>query len=155
MSVSDVRKFFKDHQLEFEIMELEESTATVTLAATAHGVHPDRIAKSIALSAGSRHVLLVTTGTSRVDNKLFKAVFSAKPRMLGAEDVLALTGHPVGGVCPFALKTPMEIFLDDSLKAFDTVFPAAGAPNASIEITPDKLRDITNAEWIKVCQRPD
>ncbi|SCZ79356.1 YbaK/EbsC family protein [Acidaminobacter hydrogenoformans] len=155
MSVSDVKKFFEDHNLSFEIMELEDSTATVELAAAAHNVVPDQIAKSIALYAGDEKFLLVTSGMSRLDNKKFKATFKAKPRMMSAEDVLEATGHPVGGVCPFGLKTEMKICLDASLKRFDTVFPAAGAHNASIEISPERLKEITHGTWVDVCKNPE
>ena len=155
MAVSDVKKFFKDHNLRFEIMELEDSTATVELAAAAHNVVPDQIAKSIALYAGEEKFLLVTSGMSRLDNKKFKATFKAKPRMMSAEDVLEATGHPVGGVCPFGLRTEMKICLDASLKRFSTVFPAAGAHNASIEISPERLQEITQGTWVDVCKNPD
>jgi prolyl-tRNA editing enzyme YbaK/EbsC (Cys-tRNA(Pro) deacylase) len=155
MAVAEVIKYFEDNQLSFNIMELDASTATVQDAAIAHNVDPDRIAKSIALQAGDRRILLVTSGTSRIDNKRFKALFSVKPRMLKAEDVLIATGHPVGGVCPFGLRTEMEVFLDISLKAYETVFPAAGAPNASVEIEPETLREITHAAWVEVCRMPE
>lgn len=155
MAVSDVRNFFEKHHLSFDIMELEDSTATVDLAAAAHNVEPDQIAKSIALYAGEEKFLLVTSGMSRLDNKKFKSTFKAKPRMMTAEDVLEATGHPVGGVCPFGLKTDMKICLDASLKRFETVFPAAGAPNASIEISPERLQEITNGTWVDVCKSPE
>lgn len=155
MAVSDVRKFFEQYNLSFEIMELEDSTATVDLAAAAHNVEPDRIAKSIALYAGEEKFLLVASGMSRLDNKKFKTAFKAKPRMMTAEDVLEATGHPVGGVCPFGLRTDMKICLDASLKHFETVFPAAGAPNASIEISPARLQEITNGTWVDVCKSPE
>jgi prolyl-tRNA editing enzyme YbaK/EbsC (Cys-tRNA(Pro) deacylase) len=152
MAVSDVKHFFRLHNLDYEIMELEESTATVELAAAAHNVVPDRIAKSIAITAGELKVLLVTSGMSRLDNKKFKAAFSVKPRMMNGEDVLESTGHPVGGVCPFGLRTEMKICLDASLRHYETVFPAAGAQNASIEISPERLQEITQGEWVDVCK---
>ena len=155
MAVSDVRKFFEQHNLSFEIMELEDSTATVELAAAAHNVEPDQIAKSIALSAGEEKFLLVTSGMSRLDNKKFKNAFKVKPKMMTAEDVLEATGHPVGGVCPFGLRTNMNIYLDTSLKRFETVFPGAGAPNASIEISPERLQEVTNGTWVDVCKSPE
>ena len=155
MAVSDVREFFKQRDLNFEIMELEDSTATVELAAAAHNVEPDQIAKTIALNVGEEKFLLVTSGMSKLDNKKFRTTFNAKPRMMNAEDVLESTGHPVGGVCPFGLRTEMKIYLDNSLKHFKTVFPGAGAPNASIEISPEQLQEITNGTWVDVCKNPE
>ena len=155
MAVAEVKRFFEEHRLNYEIMELEASTATVELAAAAHQVLPDQIAKSIALYAGEEKILLVTSGMSRLDNKKFKAAFRAKPRMMSAEEVLSYTGHPVGGVCPFGLKSDFKIYLDTSLKDYETVFPAAGAHNASIEIPPDQLQAITGATWAEVCRKPD
>ncbi|MFG3756446.1 YbaK/EbsC family protein, partial [Klebsiella pneumoniae] len=109
--------------------------ATVALAAEAFGVTPERIAKTLSLRVGDQVLLVVTCGTARLDNKKARAVFGGKVRMLGAEEVVAATGHPVGGVCPFGLPTPLPVYCDVSLRAFDEVVPAAGSTNSAVRIT--------------------
>ena len=152
MSLESVRAEFADRGLDIPIIELEVSTATVALAADAHGVEPGRIAKTLAfrLSDG-RAILLVARGDARIDNRLFKAQFG-RGRMLGADDVVALTGHPVGGVCPFGLATPLPVYCDLSLQAFDEVVPAAGAIHSAVRLSPQQLAEITGGEWVDVCQ---
>ena len=152
MSLESVRAFFAQHAPDIEVLVTEESSATVELAAAAHGVEPAQIAKTICLRGGERVVLVVAAGTARLDNRKFKDAFGAKPRMLGAEEVVALTGHPVGGVCPFGLPAPLPVYCDVSLKRFDAVMPAAGATNSALKITPDRLAALTGAEWVDVCQ---
>lgn len=152
MSLESVRAFFAQHAPDIEVLVTEESSATVELAAAAHGVEPAQIAKTICLRAGERVVLVVAAGTARLDNRKFKDAFGAKPRMLGAEEVVALTGHPVGGVCPFGLPAPLPVYCDVSLKRFEEVMPAAGATNSALRITPDRLAALTGAEWVDVCQ---
>jgi len=126
--------------------------ATVTLAAEAYGVEPARIAKTLSLRLGERVVLIVTSGTSRMDNKKVKALFKGKPKMLGPEEVAEITGHEVGGVCPFGLKTPLPIYCDVSLQAFDVVVPAAGSTHSAVRIAPSRLAELVRAEWVDVCE---
>ena len=132
MSLESVRKFFEAHAPEIEILETEESSATVALAAAAHGVAPEQIAKTICLRVGEETMLIVASGTARLDNRKFKDRFGGKARMLDAEQVVDVTSHPVGGVCPFGLPSEIPIYCDVSLKPFDEVVPAAeqwtGAP---------------------------
>lgn len=151
MGVEDVRRYFAGLGLDYPIREFDEGTQTVELAARALGVEPALIAKTLALRVGGQAVILVTKGDARLDNRKFKQRFGVKARMLGAGEVEDITGHPVGGVCPFGLKTPMDIYLDESLKAFALVYPAAGAHNNCIAITPDDLCRITGAQWVDVC----
>ena len=152
MSLESVRAFVAEKAPDIEIIVTEESSATVDLAAAAHGVEPAQIAKTICLRAGEKTMLLVAAGTARLDNRKFKDVFSAKPRMLGGEEVVELTSHPIGGVCPFGLATPLPSYCDVSLQRFDEVVPAAGATNSALRITPQRLAELTGAEWVDVCQ---
>ena len=126
----------------------------MALAAEAYGVEPARIAKTLSLRVGDRVVLIVASGTSRMDNKKVKALFGGKPKMLGLDEVAEITGHEVGGVCPFGLKTPLPVYCDVSLKAFDVVVPAAGSTHSAVKITPARLAELTSAEWVDVCEHP-
>lgn len=155
MSLASVRAFLADHAPDLPIIEVERSTATVELAAEALGVEPGRIAKTLAIRLGEQVVLVVARGDARLDNGKTKAEFRARPRMLGPEETLELTGHPVGGVCPFGLATPLPVFCDVSLKAFDLVYPAAGSLNSSVEVTPDRLAKLVAVRWVDVCRVPD
>ena len=151
MTIEAVREFFAARNLDLPIIELEANTATVALAAEAHGVEPGRIAKTLAFRLGDgRVVLVVAAGDVRVNHGKFKGVFG-KGKMLNAEDVVALTGHPVGGVCPFGLAEPLPVYLDASLKAYDEVLPAAGSVNSAVRIGIDLLAEITQGEWVDVC----
>ncbi len=152
MSLASVQEFFVHHAPDIKVLETEESSATVALAAQAHGVDPDQIAKTICLKAGDTILLVVAAGMKRLDNRKFRDRFSAKPRMLGAEEVVEVTSHPIGGVCPFGLPTPLPIYCDVSLKQYAEVVPAAGAINAAVRISPDRLVQLTHAEWVDVCQ---
>ena len=134
------------------IVELDGSTATVALAAEGHGVAPAQIAKTLSLRVKDRNLLLVTSGTARLDNKKIKSAFGGKPRMLAPEEVAAITGHPVGGVCPFGLATPLPVYCDVSLKAFDEVVPAAGSTRSALRINPLRMAELVEAEWVDVCQ---
>ncbi len=154
MSLASVRAFFAQHAPEIEILETQGSSATVTLAAEAFGVEPARIAKTLSLRLDERVVLLVTRGDARLDNKKTKAAFGTKPRMLDLDEVAAITGHPVGGVCPFGLLSPLQIYCDVSLKAFDEVVPAAGSTQSAVRISPERMAALTQAEWVDVCQEP-
>lgn len=156
MSVESVRAFFRTHAPDIEVIESDKSSATVPLAAEAFGVRPEEIAKTLSLRVGDRYVLVVTKGTARLDNKKAKAAFGAKPRMLGPDEVVDITGHPVGGVCPFGLKTPpLQVYCDVSLQAFDVVVPAAGSTNSAVRISPLRMAELTAAEWVDVCQTQD
>lgn len=152
MSLESVRAFFAEHAPDVEVIVTEASSATVALAAEAHGVTPAQIAKTICLRVGDETMLVVTSGVARLDNRKFKDRMGGKPRMLGGEEVLAATSHPPGGVCPFGLPAPLPIYCDLSLKPFDEVVPAAGATNAAVRITPQRMADLVGAVWVDVCQ---
>jgi len=154
MSLESVRAFLEAHAPDIAIIETQESSATVALAAAAHGVAPARIAKTLSLRIGERVVLLVARGDARLDNRKAKAAFGGKPRMLDAEEVAELTGHPVGGVCPFGLARPLPVYCDVSLQAFDEVVPAAGSTRSAIRIAPLRMAALTGAQWVDVCQDP-
>ena len=152
MSLESVRQFFAARQLDIPVIELEVSTATVALAAEAHGVEPGRIAKTLAFRiGGGQAILLVARGDARIDNRKFKDALG-KGKMLPAEEVVALTGHPVGGVCPFGLANDLPSYLDLSLQAFDEVLPAAGAVHSAVRLTPAQLAEVTGGQWVDVCQ---
>src|SRR4051794_36766470 len=154
MSLQSVRAWLAEHAPDLPLIEVEESTATVLEAARALGVEPARIAKTLALRVGERPLLVVASGVARLDNHKIKAVFSARPRMLGAEETLVLTGHPVGGVCPFGLATPLPVYLDLSLRDFDHILPAAGSLNTSVRVTPDHLFALVGTGWVDACRMP-
>ena len=151
MTVESVRAFLAQHAPDIAIVELESSTATVKMAAQGHGVAPAQIAKTLSLRIKDRTLLIVTSGTARLNNRKIKDVLGGKPRMLSAEEVVAATGHPVGGVCPFGLPAPLPVYCDVSLKAFDEVVPAAGSINSALRISPARLAQLVNAEWVDVC----
>jgi prolyl-tRNA editing enzyme YbaK/EbsC (Cys-tRNA(Pro) deacylase) len=151
MTVESVRAFFAAHAPEIKIIELADSTATVELAAKGHGVQPAQIAKTLSLRIKDRTMLVVTSGTARLNNRKIKDVLGGKPRMLSADEVVAMTGHPVGGVCPFGLATPLPVYCDVSLKAFDEVVPAAGSTNSALRIAPQRMAELVKAEWVDVC----
>ncbi len=152
MSLASVRAFLAANAPDIAIVETEESSATVALAAAAHHVEPAQIAKTICLRVGDRVILVVASGTARLDNRKFKDCFSAKPRMLDADEALAVTSHPVGGICPFGLPTPLPIYCDLSLRVFNEVVPAAGSINAAVRLSPERLVSLTGAQWVDVCQ---
>jgi prolyl-tRNA editing enzyme YbaK/EbsC (Cys-tRNA(Pro) deacylase) len=152
MSLESVRAFFAEKAPDIAVIESPMSSATVALAAEAYGVEPGRIAKTLSLRIGERVVLIVAT--ARMDNKKIKTLFGGKPKMLGLDEVAEITGHEVGGVCPFGLKTPLPVYCDVSLRAFDEVVPAAGSTHSAVRITPARMADLTAAEWVDVCQDP-
>ena len=155
MSAESVRAFLANHAPDLTIIDNGASTATVLEAAAALGVEPARIAKTLSLRIGNHVVLVCARGDARLSNGKAKAALGAKPRMLGAEEVEALTSHPVGGVCPFGLPAPLPIYCDISLKDFASVFPAAGSRTASVELTPDRLAALTGAQWGDICTLPE
>jgi len=152
MSIESVRAFFAEKAPDISVVESSVSSATVALAAAAHGVEPGRIAKTLSLRIGERVILIVASGTARMDNKKVKAQFGGKPKMLGVEEVAEITGHEVGGVCPFGLRAPLPIYCDVSLKAFDEVLPAAGSTHSAVRIAPERLAELVAAEWVDVCE---
>lgn len=152
MSIETVRDYLKQFGAEGRILEFPVSSATVELAAQAVGVEPSRIAKTLSFLVEDHPVLIVAAGDAKVDNPKFKAQFHTKAKMLTPEQALELVGHPVGGVCPFALKPGVEVFLDESLRRFETVFPAAGSANSAIELTCDELERFTGGTWADLCK---
>ncbi len=153
MSLESVRLFLAEHAPELEILIADGSTATVALAAAAHGVAPGQIAKTLSLRQDGEVVLLVMAGDARLDNRRYKERFGVKAKMLDAAEVEAATGHPVGGVCPFGLVAPLRVFADVSLQAHAVVIPAAGDTRAAVRVAPDRLVGLANAEWVDVAQR--
>lgn len=153
MAIESVRLDFKKWNWENDIIELEASSATVELAAEALGVEPARIAKTLAFRNDNSALLIVAAGDAKTDNAKFKAEFGLKPRMLTPDEVLETTGHAVGGVCPFGLKHDIPVYLDISLKRFETVFPACGSSNSAIRLTCAELDQYTgNVKWVDVCK---
>lgn len=152
MSIERVKKQFKEEGLPLEVIEMDTSTATVELAAAALGVEPARIAKTMAFRLKERDILLLAKGDVKVDNRKFKDFFSEKPKFIALEDLEEATGHPAGGVCPFGLVKPLDIYLDESLKVFDYVFPAGGGANTAVKITVDYLAEVTKGTWVDVCK---
>ena len=151
MSVASVRAFFAAHQIDMPIVELDSITSTVALAAEAHGVESGRIAKTLAFKlADGKVFLLVASGDARIDNSKFKTAFG-KGKMLALDQVEALTGHPVGGVCPFGLANPLPVYLDRSLLVFDEVLPAAGSVNSALRISPQLMAELTQGQWVDAC----
>lgn len=153
MGIVQVREYFRKYNLEDRILEFEESSATVELAAHAAGCEPARIAKSLSFKADDKPVLIVAAGDAKVDNGKCKAFFHTKAKMLTKEEAEELIGHAVGGVCPFAVKDGVSVYLDVSMKRFETVFPAAGSSNSAIELNLEELEKYSGSlGWIDVCK---
>ena len=155
MSLESVREWIAQNAPDLEILEMSASTATVAEAAETLGVEPARIAKTLAVRVRDDVFLLVTRGDARLDNQKTKQEFGARPRMLGAEETLELTGHPVGGVCPFGLANPLPVYLDESLRPFGEVYPAGGALNVSVRLTPERMFDLVGVRWVDACRLPE
>ncbi len=155
MSLESVRGWLKEHAPDLRLIEVEDSTATVETAAKALGVEPGRIAKTLAIRAGDELFLLVTRGDARLDNRKCKEEFGARPRMLGLEETFEVTGHPVGGVCPFGLKEPLPVYLDVSLQVFEIVYPAGGSLNTSVEVSTHRLFKLVAKRWVDLCRLPN
>ena len=152
MSLESVKEWLAADASDLPLIEVTESTATVNDAAKALGVEPGRIAKTLAIRVGEQTFLLVARGDARLDNRKCKDTFGARPRMLGPVETLELTGHPVGGVCPFGLKSPSPpVYLDVSLKAFDIVYPAGGSLNTSVEVPTERLFELVGDRWVDLC----
>jgi len=158
MAIEIVREYFKELGIEDRIMEFEVSSATVDLAAIAVGVEGARICKTLSFKDGEDGCILIqTAGDARIDNHKFKETFSQKAKMLSPDEVVAFTGHAIGGVCAFGIKNDkVKIYCDDSMKRFKTVFPACGSDNSAIEFTLDELFKYSKAiSWIDVCKLPE
>lgn len=155
MSIEAVKAYFREFGVEDRIQELQESSATVELAAKALGVEPARIAKTLSFQVGDDPILIVTAGDAKIHNAKYKATFHQKAKMLTPQQVLDFIGHPVGGVCPFGTKDGVRVYLDRSLERFETVFPACGSGNSAIELTLPELERYSQAlAWVDVCKLP-
>lgn len=153
MSIEKVRGYFRAQGMEDRVMEFPVSSATVELAAQALNCEPCRIAKTLSFRVNERVVLVVAAGDARIDNPKYKAHFGVKAKMLGHDEAEAVIGHAVGGVCPFAVNEGVEVYLDESLRRFTTVFPACGSSNSAIEMTMDELEQHSGSRaWISVCK---
>jgi len=152
MSLESVRAFLQANAPDIEIIETDDSSSTVELAAKVHGVEPAQIAKTICLKVGDETLLIVTSGIARLDNRKVKDVLGGKGRMLNPEQVLAITGHSVGGVSPFGLLSPLPVYCDVSLRRFKEVVPAAGSTSAAIRVATERLAELTGATWVDVCR---
>ena len=157
MAIEKVREYFRQFGIEDRILEFDVSSATVDLAAKAVGVEGARICKTLSFKDGETGCILIqTAGDTKIDNRKFKDTFGFKAKMLSSGDELELVGHPVGGVCPFALKDGVKVYLDVSLQRFDTVFPAEGSSSSAVELSCDELFECSGAEkWIDVCKLPE
>ena len=156
MSIEKVKAYFRSVGMEDRVLEFPVSSATVELAAQAVGCQPCRIAKTLSFSVGEDAILVVAAGDARIDNPKFKAVFGMKAKMLSAQDALDRIGHAVGGVCPFAVNPGIAVYLDESLKRFETVFPACGSSNSAIEMTMAELEQHSGyTAWVDVCKLPE
>ena len=155
MAIEEVRKYLRERGFEDRVTEFDVSSATVALAAEALGVPGERIAKTLAFRVGEGAVLVVAAGDRRIDNPKFKAAFGTKAKMLTPEETAALVGHAVGGVCPFAVREGCRVFLDESLRRFDVVYPAAGSSNSAVRLTVEELSFLTgDPAWVDVCKAP-
>lgn len=153
MSLEKVKAYFKEYGMEDRVIELEESSATVELAAHALRCEPARIAKTLSFHVDDRVILVVTAGDAKIDNKKYKDEFGQKAKMLGYEEAEPLIGHAVGGVCPFAVKEGVEVYLDISMKRFETVYPAAGSGNSAIELSMPEMEQYSHCrKWVDVCK---
>ncbi len=153
MAIERVREYFRQYGMESRIMEFDVSSATVELAAEALSCQPCRIAKTLSFMVDGKAVLIVTAGDTKIDNRKFKDRFKTKAKMLTPDEAEALIGHAVGGVCPFGIKSGISVFLDNSLKRFETVFPACGSGNSAIELTIAELEKYSGCEaWVDVCK---
>lgn len=153
MAVEKVREYLKGYHMEDRILEFDVSSATVELAAQAVGCESERIAKTMSFLVNEEVILIVTAGDVKIDNKKYKQHFHAKAKMIPFEEVEEYTGHAPGGVCPFAVREGVRAYLDESLKRFETVYPAAGSANSAVRLTPQELEHcIENVTWIDVCK---
>lgn len=156
MSLEKAESYLKKAGFLDHVIELKESTATVALAAEALGVEPGMIAKTMSFLQGEQPVLILTEGTAKVDNRKYKDTFHVKAKMIPFEQVEEVTGHAPGGVCPFGIKDGIEVYLDESLKRFETVYPAAGDDHSAVRLTIPELEEVSGAKgWVDVCRGPE
>lgn len=156
MSIERAREYLKQYNMEDRILEFDVSSATVELAAQALHCEPKRIAKTLSFKVGEDAILIVAAGDAKVNNAKYKAQFGTKAKMLSPDEVETLVGHAVGGVCPFGINDGVKVYLDESLKRFETVFPACGSSNSAIEMTMDDLEKYSGyAQWVDVCKLPE
>ena len=156
MSIERGRAYFRELGIEDRVIEFDVSSATVELAAKALNVDEARIAKTLSFRVGESCILILAAGDARIDNRKYKDLFHVKAKMLTADEVLELVGHPVGGVCPFGINEGIDVYLDESLKRFETVFPAVGSANSAIELNLEELYIYSKAKsWIDVCKLPE
>lgn len=153
MAIEKVKEYFKEFGMEKKIQEFETSSATVELAAIALNCEPERIAKSLSFKIDEKAILIIAAGDAKVDNAKYKSVFHVKAKMLTIDEVEELIGHAIGGVCPFGINDNIDVYLDISLKRFNTVFPACGSSNSAIELTINEMEKYSNyKEWVDVCK---
>ena len=153
MAIEKVKAFFKEYGMESRVLEFEVSSATVELAAQAVGCEPCRIAKTLSFLVDEKAILVIAAGDAKIDNSKYKAQFGTKAKMLTPDQVETMIGHAVGGVCPFGINDGVTVYLDESLKRFETVFPAAGSSNSAIELTIQELEKYSGfAAWVDVCK---
>lgn len=156
MSIERVKEYFRQYNMEDKILEFDVSSATVELAAQALGCEPQRIAKTLSFKIGDEAILIVAAGDARINNGKYKAKFGTKAKMLSADEVEQMVGHAVGGVCPFGINKGVKVYLDESLKRFETVFPACGSSNSAMEMTMEDLERYSGyEEWVDVCKLPE
>ena len=156
MSIEKAKAYLEEKGFPDHVIEFEESTATVALAAEAVGVEPGRIAKTMSFLVGEEAILILIEGMSRVDNKKFKNTFHVKAKMIPYDQVEEWIGHAPGGVCPFGIKDGVKVYLDESLKRFDTVYPAAGNDHSAVKLTIAELEQASRADgWVDVCKEPE
>lgn len=156
MSVEKVKEYLKDYGMADRVLVFDVSSATVDLAAQALGCEPGRIAKTMSFRIEDKVALIVAAGDEKIDNRKFKDRFHTKAKMLARDEVGALTGNEAGGVCPFGVPEGVEIYLDESLRRFDPVYPAAGSDNSAVRITPDELEQVCHpVGWVDVCKLPE
>ena len=156
MSIERVKEYFRQYDMEDKILEFDVSSATVELAAQALGCEPQRIAKTLSFKIGDEAILIVAAGDARINNGKYKAKFGTKAKMLSADEVEQMIGHAVGGVCPFGINEGVKVYLDESLKRFETVFPACGSSNSAMEMTMEDLERYSGyEEWVDVCKLPE
>ena len=153
MSIEIVKNYFKKWNIDGKIMEFPASSATVALAAAAVGCEEKRIAKTLAFLVDRRAILVVVAGDAKVDNVKYKAIFHKKPKMLSPDELTEMVGHPMGGVCPFGIKDGVDVYLDESIRRFETVFPACGSGNSAIELTIAELEKYSrHCGWVDICK---
>lgn len=153
MAFDKVYDYFKSIDMSERVLHLDESTATVDEAAQALGCEPDRIAKTLSFYVGEQPILVLTAGKARIDNKKYKAQFHKKAKMIPADEVEEAIGHDIGGVCPFAINEGVDVYLDESLKTFDFVYPAAGDPHSAVKLYISELEEYSNyKEWVDICK---